>query len=221
MNLRYFSLYIITVLFTVFSSIQSFAEPAFPRGGWNPGSKNEVIIISQGIPVSEGPFMFLLSSALGVDSRNLTYTLNIDGKNFIHSFSEGGSVVIEGRNLWLRAADISATLHVGTWQTVYPTNSAPRPSNTFSWYEFPNKPAFVASFLEKKLMVVSINDNTKCRNQKMTVTVDGKVLKDQGGTTHHWVPKSSVLVYGKTVSVLVSANCPAGEQVFGSLEYEN
>ena len=130
----------------------------------------------------------------------------------------GTSTVIDTNNLRIKRAAVNTKDVHGGWSSVS-SESDTISTAKLGWFQAPNSERIVANFKDKRLMEIT-NETMGCVAD-MLITLDGNLLKDDGGKELKWTGRNTVLVYGHSLSVKFQGSCPEFDrQMQGLLEYE-
>lgn len=188
----------------------------FPAGGWVTNGHDTHSVIAVGLPADVGPFIYRIYNPPLVDSELVSYGIRVDDMLLTPTSNEGNTAVVEGRNVSIRQRTTGASMP-GQWSAYVEGASVPA-SRQVAWAAFPDRSTLVAAFEDARLLLVGLADTTDCTGEEMQVWVDDVQLKHPDGSAITWRARSSVLTYGRKVSVVVSGQCSQGVAQ-GSLHY--
>ncbi len=189
----------------------------FLQGGWKTTEKLNLTRITA-MPLSE-KHLFRLDCTELVDSENTKFKFYVDGSEIEGMLYEGGSLFLEGKEIQIEQTG-SGTNILATWECVQELQNDFYSS---TWNAFPqdSDEILLAAFSQDTDFVVEFNrTNTNCSEGKMTLIIDGNIIKDISGKTLQFLEGSSIIGNGKHIKIKVTGYCSNNAHFSGRIKIQ-
>lgn len=141
----------------------------------------------------------------------------IDSKPYISTMNKGCSYFIQGKSIYLEQVDATHASISGQWEIIQEPH-AEYEESVWTVHPGTENHNILAIFEEETDFVLFFKKTPECNNGKMTISIDGRMVKDFKGELLSFLSGSSIMGKGKNISVSITGECSPGQGFRGGLK---